>query len=120
MIKRPTINRRNRRKFDPSLLKQPSDTLITSLVISTVTVSVTVDQQFSLTNDDNGDPLIPQVLSVGVNGALPTAVAVTGPNTFDLTYAATQAASTDFIVPARDPAIRTYTGGWLSSGTFQP
>lgn len=118
MIKRPTVNRRNRRNFDKAQQTKPSNTVPEAVLIATVTVSFETDQTISQANDADGVPLIPQILSVGANGALPTGCTVTGSNSFDLTYPATQAASTDFIVPDRDPALRTYTGGWLTAGSF--
>lgn len=120
MIKRPTVNRRNRRNFDRSQQTLPSNAVPDVASIATVSVLFTTSQPINLANDEDGNPLVPQILSVGANGALPTAIEVTGPTSFTLTYAATQAASTAFIVPDRDPALRTYTGGWLTAGSFLP
>jgi hypothetical protein len=112
-MRRPIVNRRNRRNFDPSNQPGGVNALCTDVAISTVTVTLTFNQPVSL----NG---VPQVLSVGANGSLPTAAAQLSATQVNLTYAATQAASTDFIVPERDPAIRTYSGGFAQAGTFQP
>lgn len=113
MIRRPIVNRRNRRNFDRSMVPQGTNANITDVAINTTTVTLTFDKPVSL----NG---VPQVQSVGVNAAVPTAATRPTPTTVELTYAATQAASTDFIVPERDPAVRTYTGGYAQAGTFQP
>lgn len=112
-MRRPITNRRNRRNFDISNKPEGNNAVTLDVAISTVTVTLTFNKPVSL----NG---VPQVLSVGVNGALPLSATRPTSLTVALVYAATQAGSTDFIVPERDPAIRTYDGGYAQAGTFQP
>jgi hypothetical protein len=42
------------------------------------------------------------------------------PTQVALTYALTQDASTLLTVPAGDPALRTYTGGFVDPTSFDP
>lgn len=113
MIRRTIINRRNRRNIDSGIPGNPNDAAVTAVGIATVTVTLTLNAPCSLSG-------VPQVLSVGANGSLPVSASMTDPSHVALVYALTQAASTDFIVPNQDPALRTYTGGYVAAGTFQP
>lgn len=113
MIRRPIVNRRNRRNLEKSTDQFGTNAGTTDVAINTVTVTFTFNQAVSL----NG---VPQIQSVGVNAALPVSATRPTPTTVALVYAATQAASTSFIVPEKDPAIRTYSGGYAQAGTFLP
>lgn len=97
-----------------------TDLAVTAVVIATVNVTFTLSAPASLAKDESGVNLIPQILSVGANAGLPTAVAIISPTQVRLTYAATQAASTQFIWPNRDPAVRSYSGGYVVAGATFP
>jgi hypothetical protein len=109
MIRTTKIHRRNRNRFDPSNVPTGADATA-SLAIVTGKVVVTLSVACNLTG-------IPQVL---VQGVPPTAAVMLSPSSCQLTYAAAPAAGNNYVVPGRDPALRTRNGGYVAAraGTF--
>lgn len=102
---------RNRRNIPASARKSPAAIIASDPVISTTKITLTLSLPAMLSG-------IPQFLTAGVNGALPVSAQLTAPNTLELTYAATQAASTTLTIPENDPALRTYLGGFVAAQVF--
>lgn len=113
MIRRTIVNRRNRRKLDTAVTTGGNDTLLPTVTIALTVVTFTFNQPVSLKG-------VPQIQSVGANASLPLSATRPTPTTVACTYAATQAASTSFVIPDKDPAIRTYTGGFARPGSVFP
>src|SRR5256885_58610 len=93
-------HRRNRTRFDPSNVPAGADATAT-LAIVTGKVVMTLSVACSLKG-------IPQVF---VQGVAPTAAVMLSPSSCQLTYAAPPVAGNAYVVPGRDPALRTRNGG---------
>jgi hypothetical protein len=109
MLQATKTHRRNRGRFDPSNVPVGSEATPTlAIVAGKVVVSLSVACSLSG---------IPQVL---VQGVAPTAAVMLTPSACQLTYAAVPAAGNAYIVPGRDPALRTRNGGYVAAraGTF--
>jgi hypothetical protein len=109
MVRQTKKSRRNRNRFDPSNTPAGSDASAT-LAIVTGKVVVTLSVACSLSG-------IPQIL---VQGVAPTAAVMLTPSSCQLTYAVAPVAGNSYVVPGRDPALRTRNGGYVAAraGTF--
>lgn len=104
---------RNRRNLGSGQIPVPTGIIATGLSVSTVTVTISLSVPASLRG-------VPQYLTTGVNGALPVSATLSSPQVLVLTYAADQTASTLITVPANDPAVRSYDGGYVQPTSFDP
>lgn len=114
MLKRRVINRPNRRAVKPAVPKLPTPISVTNTLIDTVDATFTTDLQFS----GRGVPQIAAM--VGGSPLLPVSVVFNTPTEFVLTYGATVAAATEFVVPNQDPGVRSYVGGYMFPGSIAP
>lgn len=104
---------RNRRNIPQE--SRPTSTDATATLASTILAIVTLNLSVPCTL--NG---IPQYPTLGVNAGLPVSAVMITPTQVALTYAATQAASTHLKVPPGEPALRTYSGGYVNAATIDP
>lgn len=87
-----------------------TNALVTSAVAALAVLTITFDQPVSLT----GTP----EYTTDVAGADVLSAVKTADNVIEVTFDASVAAATQLYIPQQDPAVRTSTGGWASSGQF--
>lgn len=99
---------RNRRNIPANSRIAPGGVNAAFVSVATVKIVLALDVPVSLVG-------IPQFATTGANGSLPIAAAMTSAQTLELTYALTQAASTEITIPAGDSALRSYAGGLVNA-----
>jgi hypothetical protein len=104
---------RNRRNLDRSNHPAGANAVATLNESSMESISLNLSVPCSLTG-------IPQYLTTGVNGGLPISATMNSPTLITLVYAATQAASSNLNIPVNDPALRTYSGGYVDPADIDP
>ena len=110
MIRRPVINRRNRRKV--AINNQPTG----AFAVSTNSIVATKWRlTLSLPVVVNGP--VSAFAGFTVQGAAPTSVTVVSPTQVDLGYAAAVVATNVGVIPATSNALRTYAGGYVAAAT---
>ena len=89
---------------------QPTPIYITAVAAVGSVLTLTFDQVVTL----EGTP----GFTTDVAGADPVSAAQTAPNIVAITFGAAVAAATTVNIPFRDPAIRSQSGGYVTSNTF--
>lgn len=111
MIRRPQVNRRNRRTV--SKYNEPTG----AYAVSTNSIVAT---KWRLTLS------VPVVVNGGVSafagftvqGAAPTSVTVVSPTQIDLGYGAAVVAGNAGVIPPTAACLRTYSGGYVAAAAF--
>jgi len=111
MIRRTTIHRRSRAKLLKPYIPRSHDSLLAIALGAPNTIICTASERIIVArNNATGALILPQYL---VQSVAPLSIAVLGPNSFALSYSAA-APSDALAIPAQDPAVRNYTGGFMT------
>jgi hypothetical protein len=102
-------SQRNRKSLSPAGRTGGTEAVATVSIVATK-VRLTLGVGVSLT----GTP------AVTVQGVPATSAAQVSPTIVDLTFAATPVTGNNYVIPSRDPALRTQNGGYVAAkaGTF--
>jgi hypothetical protein len=102
-------NRRNRFALTPASRPGGTDAVATPTIVAGK-MRLTLNVGVSITG----------VPAITVMGVAATAAAQVAANVVDLTFAAPPVAGNAYVIPPRDPALRTTNGGYVAAkaGTF--
>jgi hypothetical protein len=108
--RRQVKHRAPRRKNGPNRPAPATPVNVVSATKTGSTLAVVLSQPASL----KGLP----AYTTNVSGLTVTAASLTNPTTLSLTFSGALTTATSLIVPFEEPAIRSASGGYLTSGTF--
>jgi len=114
MIRRTNVHRRSRAKLLKPYIPRSHDTLLTVGGAALNIVIFTATERLTFARDNaTGALIVPQYL---VQSVAPIAIVAISANSFSVEW--TAAVPTDTLeIPAQDPAVRNYTGGFMTQQT---